>query len=40
MIKSKTKRWVRYVACKGEKKNVYSGLVGNLKEKNTWKTQG
>jgi hypothetical protein len=28
--------WVEYVACRGEKRNVYRALVGKPEEKSFW----
>jgi hypothetical protein len=33
MVKSRRIRWVEYVACMGEKRNVYRNLVGKPKGK-------
>jgi len=38
VIKSRIMRWAGHVACIGERRGVYRVLVGNLRERDTWKT--
>jgi hypothetical protein len=38
VIKSRIMRWAWYVSCMGERRGVYRVLVGNLSERDTWKT--
>jgi hypothetical protein len=39
LIESRIMRLARHVACMGERRGVYRVLVGNLRERDTWKTQ-
>jgi hypothetical protein len=39
VIKSRRMRCVRHVACMGKRRCVHKVLVGNLRERDIWKTQ-
>jgi hypothetical protein len=39
-IKSRRMKWAGHVARMGEVRNVYRLLMGDPKEKTTWKTKG